>query len=367
MASPFRYDGPIPRDQMIDRDRDLEDLIDAAITGRLVCVYAPRRYGKTSLLDAAVDIASQAHGMVALRVDLLGVLSLTDLAVRLEQAYHAALHGRVRRAVQAFLAASNVGASVAGGGFRIAVTREPRTDPLPALHALLDLPVRIDERVYLVFDEFQSIMDISGAEAILRSHIQKHADHASYAFAGSEPGLMKKAFSDRSRPLYAQARPLRLDRLPPAEVLTYLHDRFDATGRDLGDMGEALLEIAQGHPQRTMLIADLLWQQTRRGATSGPEQFAAALEEALHWTRHESETRWANLTANQRRVLRGVLEYGSPVAMDALTALGLAKGSVVKTAQTLIDDGDLDKRDGGYQLVDPLFAEWIRRTASSVA
>lgn len=361
--SPFTYDGPLRRDQMIDRDDELDMLVTAAIAGRLTCVYAPRRYGKTSLLDAAIDVVDQAHGMVALRVDLLGVLSLTDLTVRLEQAYRGALVGPVRRNVQSLLASSNVGLSLTAGGFGLAVHRHPRTDPLPALHALLELPTKISSRVYIVFDEFQSLMAVQGAEAILRSHIQKHRDHASYAFAGSEPGMMEKAFSDRARPLYSQAAPLRLGRLPVAALLDRLHRDFDATARDLGDFGEALVAATGGHPQRAMLLADLIWQRTPEGEATTPEHFTAAVDEALARTRNESESQWASLTPNQRRVIRGILEYNSPMAADALAALGMAKGSVSNTVQTLIADGSLERlAGGGYGVVDPFLAEWVRRT-----
>jgi AAA+ ATPase superfamily predicted ATPase len=174
--------------------------VESALGGRLVCLYAPRRFGKTSLLDAAVEVLSQAHSIAALRVDLLGVVSLTDLAVRLEQAYGRALLGRARRVAQSIMTSTGLGLSLAGGGFGMTISRQPRTDPLPALHTLLDLPTRLGSRCYIVFDEFQSLMAVDGAEAILRSHIQRHRGHAAYAFAGSEPGLMERAFSDRSRP-----------------------------------------------------------------------------------------------------------------------------------------------------------------------
>jgi hypothetical protein len=244
------------------------------------------------------------------------------------------------------------------------VARAPRIDPLPALHVLLDLPTRIEPRAYIVFDEFQSLMAIDGAEAILRSHIQQHRDHASYAFAGSEPGLMQQAFSDRRRPLYAQATPLRLPRLPGGAVLTRLHEVFSATGRDLADMGEALLALTGGHPQRSMLLADLLWLRTPKGTSATHQRLVAAVGDALARTRIESETRWAALTANQKRVLRGTVEYGSAMSRDALTALGMSKGSVQGAQKALLAEGDLETAgEAGYRLVDPFLAEWVRRTA----
>ena len=58
---------------------------------------APRRFGKTSLLKRVIGDA-QAHGLTAVYVDFFGVLTLADVAARIEAAYAEALEGTARRA-----------------------------------------------------------------------------------------------------------------------------------------------------------------------------------------------------------------------------------------------------------------------------
>ena len=288
-------------------------------------------------------------------------MSLTDIAVRLEQAYGRDLRGPVRRRVEAVLAAQGLGLSLSGGGFGLTISRQPRTDPLPALHALLDLPRRLGgDRVFVVFDEFQSVMAVEGAEAIVRSRVQHHRDVASYAFAGSEPGLMQTAFGDRRRPLYGQAEPLRLGRLPDDAVLQVVSGGFAETGRDVGDLAASVRDLAEGHPQRTMLLAHLLWQATPEGAVADEEGWLRAVETALGYITYELESWWAALTGNERRVLRGVVDHGH-LGADVLVALDLPKGSVDGTVRRLLADGDLERADDRLRVVDPLFALWIGR------
>lgn len=67
---------------------------------------------------------------------------------------------RLRRAGNDVSAAASP--ALAGTGFTVALAQRPNTDPLPALHVLLDLPNRLrghkdHRRMLLVLDEFQSL------------------------------------------------------------------------------------------------------------------------------------------------------------------------------------------------------------------
>ena len=91
---------------------------------------------------------------------------------------------------------------------------------------------------------------------------------ASYVFAGSEPGLMEQLFEDRDRPLYGSAVPMRLGRLAPEDVGAYVAERFEESGRGVGDALGPLLQSAAGHPQRAMLLAHRLWAVVPPGETA---------------------------------------------------------------------------------------------------
>ena len=93
-------------------------------------------------------------------------------------------------------------------------------DPLPALHAILDLPLRAvpsNTRAVIVFDEFQGIRSVRGLNAILRSHVQHQRKQASFVFCGSEQGMFDAIFNDPDAPMYGQSEPMRLGRLPAGD------------------------------------------------------------------------------------------------------------------------------------------------------
>ena len=134
--------------------------------------------------------------------------------------------GRSRRSCRP----TGLGLSLGTHGIGVTFQIEPRTSPLPAIHALLDLPVRVAERretrVLVALDEFQDVLKVDDFDGLLRSHIQHHGEVASYVFSGSEPGMMRELFDTSTRPLYGQAEPLRLGPLADADVAAYVEERF---------------------------------------------------------------------------------------------------------------------------------------------
>lgn len=92
--NPFRYSEPVPAAELIDRDEETTLLVETAVSGNNSRIVAPRRYGKTSLLNRLGESVA-GEGWNAVYVDFFGVLTLADVAARVERAYAAQLEGRV--------------------------------------------------------------------------------------------------------------------------------------------------------------------------------------------------------------------------------------------------------------------------------
>ena len=108
----------------------------------------------------------------------------------------------------------------------------------------------------IAFDEFQEVVRIDPAlPGVFRSELETHRTAAAYVFSGSHPGLMRDLFSDRRHAFFAQAAPVRLGPLPADELADFITTRFPAGRRDPGEALGPLLDVAEGHPQRAMLLA----------------------------------------------------------------------------------------------------------------
>ena len=364
-VNPFVYSRPVPPEDIVDREDEVRQLLRNVVGGHYVRLYAPRKYGKTSLLRRALRDGEREEGLIPVLVDLYRVSSIADVTVRVERAYARQLKGELRARIEAFLQRTGVGLSLGALGISARLQLEPATDPLPALHALLDLPLRLESsggfRAFVAFDEFQDIGRIEGLDGLIRSHIQHHGEVASYVFAGSEPALMRLLFETKERPLYGSAVPMRLGRLADADLAAYVADRFEQTDRRAGEALGPLLQAARGHPQRAMLLAYRLWEEVPPGDEGTLDAWAAAHAAALRELEPEFDAQWRGLDISLQKTLRALLiGDGSPYRTAALRRLELTKDVVRRALPRLAATAEIEERDGGgYSVVDPLFEEWV--------
>jgi uncharacterized protein len=247
-VNPFVYSHPLSPEDIVDRDDETRELLRNVVGGHYVRLFAPRKYGKTSLLRRALRDGEAEEGLIPILVDLYRVSSIADVTVRFERAYSRHLKGAIRTRIEEFLQRTGIGLSLGAFGISARLQLDTRFDPLPALHALLDLPLRLEEsgsyRAFVALDEFQDVDKVPDLDGLIRSHIQYQGDVASYVFAGSEPGLMKQLFENKDRPLYGSAVPMRLTRLANRDIAAYVAERFVQTDRRVGDALNPLLDSA---------------------------------------------------------------------------------------------------------------------------
>lgn len=361
MISPFEFQRPLDGVAVLGRDEEIDTVVEHATDGRPLLLTAPRRYGKTSLLRAAQH-RLQSAGHAVVYVDLYGIGSAAEFAIRLEAAWRQVpvrWHERAAR----LLRTADVGVQLGGPGLRAVLSRRPDTDPTGALHTLLDLPVRLadddaDERVVVILDEFQALGVLDGIEGLLRSHVQHHAGVAGYVFAGSEPHLLAAAFEDPDRPFYGQTMRLRLDRPSRSALADIVSDGLQRHGRHPGDILDALLDRGRRHPQRTMMLAHFLFLATSEGQVAGPVELDVALAAARDHVRDEVHGRYDALTTNQKQALRLVAHDLS--AYRGQPFVSLDAGSVSATLRQLRRDGLLESDGDDDRFVDPMLADWIR-------
>ncbi len=364
--SPFIFDGPVPPEEVLGRDSELQALRRRAEIGRFTLLYAPRRFGKTSLIGRLRADAERSGALAVVLADLEGCQTLDDLGRRLGDAYQ-------------LLPKTRVGELLAAGAVALRAVQPTASTPIGSLSLggpaaaqstfehLLRLPLeaaqRTGTRVLVVFDEFQTVAEIRGADSVLRSQIQHQRQHVSYLFSGSERHLLLGIFSDQARPLYGQAEQLQLGPLPAEAAVALVSGKFAATGRDPGTTLESLVSAAQGHPQRLAFLADSLWHCTAAGGQADESTWNAALERALQAAGPEFVALDMALGLTQRKVLR-LLAWGEPVTGAAAARLGLVKSSARKALESLVNRSLARPRETADErpvLVDPLLAIWVRQ------
>jgi hypothetical protein len=365
-GTPFRFEGPVSPELLIDRHAELSTLARRAADRVGVRLVAPRRYGKTSLLLAHAAQLRET-GWRGVHVDFSRVTDMTDVARRIAAAYAPLDGGWIRAHLAGLLA--RLGLSVGPAGASVTVGPRPVSpDPEAAetvAYRLLDLPKTLWDRdetpTLVIFDEFQDLLvarqDLDG---LLRSRIQYHDDAAAYVYAGSEPSMMRELFDARERPLFGQADPLALGRLPLEDTLDDLTERFRSEQLDPGEALAELAAFADGHPQRVMLLCYLLAEQLAAGRPGTVETASLVVDDALERTQAAHQALWGQLPRSEKVVLAGAADGVAPASRALAAEHRLARQTLHEAADRLVDQGHL-VREHGVRLVDPLLAEWLRR------
>jgi hypothetical protein len=368
-VNPFNYQGPVVPPRLIDRRAELDVLQRAAADGISIRLAAPRRFGKTSVLDSH-SASMRSVGHRAVRVDLSKVATVGDVAARVAEAF-SVLPTDPRRSVRRWAARLGISARVAGVQVWMApaprAARPAADEARAALLELLDVPLRIHEAegglTVVCLDEFQDLLVADDTlDGLFRSVIQHHGGAAAYVFAGSQPSLMRALFSDRERPFYGQARPLELPPLPVDEAASDVEALLAADGLDAGGAVDELLAFTGGHPQRTVLLAHHLYNVLDQ-PDPPDDPTGAAIDLGLAETRDAHQAIWDAISRVERIVLLALADGQAPTGSRVADEHRIARSTLQDALERLLADERNVRRDdrGRPALLDPLLGEWLRR------
>lgn len=349
--SPFPHHGPLEPDQVHGRDALVADLVERMTAHRPTVVVAPRRFGKTSLLGrVAAELDATA---TVVRLDLYELRSWADLAVRLDDAM-VSLPTQRRRLLDRIAAGLEVNLGV------VKATLERPDRPAADITAdrLLDVLVALARRepVVLICDEFSSIVRVDGAAGLLRTKLQHEYQHVGLLFAGSEPSTMRMLFTSPEQPFYAQADLVDVPALDLAALTDIIDAGFD--GAPPASLAARIYSFGRGHPHRSMQLADAAWQALRDGTPHG-EAWEEALARCRATTADGHETRFSSLTPADQAAMRLAASSGALFGKRA-ELLSLSPSSAQRSRTRLVEAGQIIATADGVQVIDPLYADWIR-------
>jgi AAA+ ATPase superfamily predicted ATPase len=371
-GNPFLYGRPVERqEELIDRTMEKAELVDCVRSGQPVMVYAPRRYGKTSLARVVAREVTNIWEIPSVSVDFWGVTSITDVVNVLGRSYaRVSSVFRARRFLADLLGSMGFKVNL-GGGFSVSYEgRVTREEERAALRSLLEMPERLasgasGNRVLLILDEFGEILNVPGEpDTIIRSVFQD-SPNVSFLFMGSKRSLMDGLFSDRKRPFYNFGRRMELGKLPYEPLGEFVMERFEASDRKITESAlDVLLDQVQGHPHRSQQLAFHAFRLARSGGVADEETVLAAREEALKEAEPEFRAILDEMSAPRRAVLIAFCKEPTdrPHSKEYMQRHGIKGSGALKSAlDALIASGHLERTSKGQPVpTDPLFAFWIR-------
>jgi len=378
-ANPFSFGGELEPAGLVDRDEEVQAVVNAMERGGKLFLIGPRRYGKTSILRAAADRVKKRKGIV-LRYDAEAFTSLELLASRLLVDTASNLTGTVERVgtlIRDFFKSVRPTATfnATENKWSVTLAGHETAGGVPLLTDVLNGIERAATKkrrtVAVVIDEFQKIIALGGeaAEAQIRAAIQRHR-RVAYVFAGSDTRLLADMTSDPRRPFYKLGERRFVGPVPRAEFAAFIKHGFSVAAIPVDDDAvDAILDDAEEVPYNVQLLAHECWDQCRE--TRKPTRLTAGLvrdAKAIAALRNDPlySQLWNSLSATQQTALLALLrvprsegltsaavsrKYGIPVpsmqkALVALESKGVIREEHARAGSLL-------------RLEDPFFGAWV--------
>jgi hypothetical protein len=372
-VNPFRFGALALDDEFADRERELAELRADAGAGQDVVLFAPRRFGKSSLVWRASQELLRERVLVA-HVDLMTTPTLGRFAEKLAQSIHEDLASPLFRArerlrvFQGLRVAPTVTVQPDTGALGFSFSASAAPEELGAtVERLLELPGELagdrGRRIVLVLDEFQEVIDIDpGLPRLMRSVFQQQPE-VSHVYLGSRRHTLERLFNDENEPFWRSAKRVELGVIEPARFEPFIELRFERTGRTIDTEAiELVLRTTRGHPYATQELCYFLWQRVAPGSNATAADANGAIEDVLRSEDSHFTGTWDRCSSLQRVLLQALAaEEGRPFTGEYRRRHNLPSVPGLQRAVTALEHAELVSRMRGLTWIsEPFLAEWVR-------
>jgi uncharacterized protein len=375
-TNPFTFGALALDKSFTNREPEIRELVRDMENGQDVLVYAPRRYGKSSLVLRAGQRAIR-KGVLVGYCDLMRTPTKERFAAALARTIYSDLETAAGQAIER--------ATRLFRGLRIVPTVE--VDPIDGslrfvfhagrqraaiddtIEALLMLPGQISaerkRRAVLVFDEFQEILTLDRHFPNLMRSVFQEQPEVGHVYLGSKRHVLERIFDDENEPFWRSSKRLEIGTIEAGAFARFLRKRFEETEKGVDDQAlSRVLEATGGHPYGTQELAYFLWELVPTGHFARIGDVEAALEQALRSEHNHFAKLWDDAPHAQRLVMLALADeptrslyaadYAERHELPAKPALQRAIGALVTKEIAGRDEGRV------YRIVEPFFADWLR-------
>jgi AAA+ ATPase superfamily predicted ATPase len=363
MEIPFVYGKIVADSDFTDRIDETRKLVSNFLSQTNTAIISPRRWGKSSLVNKAIDCVSETNSSILF-------VKMNAFKCETPQDFYGLF---AKRTVEEISSSAETLLSNAKEFLSRLLPKISIADPVGQYEIsfgeeILDLPQQIAakrrKKVVVCIDEFQQIGEFAETvkfQKILRSHWQEQEDVA-YILYGSKKHMMLNIFGEYRSPFYKFGDLMFLSKISQKDWVEYIKDRFEETGKNISDSAAAhLADLVENHSYYVQQLAQYAWLRTEKSCSE--EIVDAAFQGLLDSLNLQFINLMDNLTEKQRSFLCAV----SDGVRNLSSVETLSKYRLGTSGNIRIIKGALKKKDlieeSGHQVVvqDPVFNKWIQR------
>ncbi len=354
-----------------NRESETEQLVGNIKSCKHTLIIAPRRYGKSSLAERAIEKSNINYAKINFhlctseeeiaQLVLDGVIRLIGKST-----------GNIEKAmisIKKYLNNLEPHLSFAGEVASLKlVSRKKENYSVIISEALLLLEKLLAEkekRAILFLDEFQEIAQIGkngGIEGAFRTAAQE-MNYLSLIFSGSIRSLLLSMFENENRPLYKLCRKIKLERISGASYEKHIQNiSLKTWGKKLDDdVFNKMMELSNRHPYYVNYLADCIWEKCR--IIPVISDVISAWQDVVKEEWSDALKELSSLPIGQRRLLKYIANHyvENIQSQETCAALSMAASSIATAAHALIEK-DYIEQDSfhGFKIINPLLLTVLR-------
>ena len=363
---PFKYGCVVSGEVFCPRPELQKRLADCVKDGQNVVLIGERRMGKTSLVYSVYGMLKMYRMMY---IDLLNIRTIADFCNRVATAaaQMSEKESFVARAMK-FMARLRPTLSLdPGNGMPIVSVDSRMADDPNSMADIISLIERFakDERMFVVFDEFQEVKRLESGDqvlAMLRGRIQFLQDTC-FVFSGSVRSDMVEIFTNPQSPFFKSAATISVANIPDDEFAPFLIERFKA-GRRVADRAfiDEILDLTGRTTGDVQQLCAAVWNTTEKGAKLSSADIKPALNEIFAQESGPFELQTARLTKYQFKALVALAKLGgrNVYSTEFMSETGVPSSSTLtKALRRLVADGLVFIHDRQYRFFNPFLRAWL--------
>ena len=371
-TNPFITRGYVAPEYFCDREMETKMLTQYLTNGNNVVLSAPRRIGKTGLIQHVFNQPSIAKEYYTFFVDIYPTKNYTEFVSTLGKSILHTLKPIGKSAWDRFLSiVKSLRPNItydASGTPSLGISVDLSNHAPGTLEEIFSYLAQADRPCIIAIDEFQTICNYpqKNIEAELRTFIH-HCPNAQFVFAGSRRHLLGEMFSDSRRPFYQSCASMELSAIPLDKYIPFAKHHFEQAGKQIEP--ETITSIYQRYDGITwymQFILNTLYSCTNSGETCLPGDVDQAVRLILSQLDYNYRNTIFYLPSRQKEVLLAICNEGiaeNITSRPFMTRHHLTASTIQGALRGLLEKDLVTEEFGKYQVYDRFLAEWIQRNA----
>ena len=377
VTNPFIVLGTIPDPYFCDRENETERLVRYLTNGQNVVLHAPRRIGKSKLIEHCFEQPAIKGKYYTIFVDILQTGNLQEFTYEFGKAVFettASLSDKLMKqfaqTVQSLHTEYTIDPMTGFPKFSLSIGHIENA--IYTIEEVFRFLEQAEKPCIVAIDEFQRIADYpeKNVEAILRTHIQK-MQNCKFVFAGSDRHLLGQMFQDYNRPFYNSATTITLEQIERSKYNAFATMHFEEYDKHIAPEDvDRVYDLFDGNTFAMQKTLNIAFSLTEKKEWCTIDTIRQAIDEIIEENDFSYRTHLMSVGSSQKEVLYAIARSGKAMQITSAAFVGkyrLGSASSVQSAvRKLKADGWVAEyiNQAGqkyYQVNDYFLMLWIQK------